>query len=59
MSRKIIDSVKKRSYWKGKGKRLSIARVPADGRSLTVVNVSSAYSMLGTWTTAWDGVSNH
>ena len=45
--------------WKGKGKRLSIARVSADGRSLTVENVSSVYSRLGNWTTAWDVVPNN
>jgi hypothetical protein len=44
--------------WKGKGKRLSIARVSTDGRSLTFENVSSVYSMVGNSTTAWDRVPN-
>ena len=40
--------------WKGKGKRLSIARVSPGGRSLTVENASNVYNMVSNWTTSWD-----
>jgi hypothetical protein len=42
--------------WKGKGKRLSIARMSHDGRLLTVENVSDVYNMVSNWTTSWDRV---
>jgi hypothetical protein len=45
--------------WRGRGKRLSIARVSANGRSLTVENISNVYNMSSNWTTAWDRVPNN
>jgi hypothetical protein len=47
------------STWKGKGRRLSIARVSADGKSLTIESVSCVYNMVGNWITAWDRVPNN
>ena len=44
--------------WKGEGKRLSIAKVSQDGRSLTVENMSNVYNMVSNWTTSWDRVPN-
>jgi len=40
--------------WKGKGKRLSMAKLSQDGRSLTVENVSNVYNQVSNWTTSWD-----
>jgi hypothetical protein len=45
--------------WKGKGKRLSMTKVSADGKSLTVENVSNVYNMVANWTTAWDRVPDN
>lgn len=42
--------------WKGKGKRISIAKVSEDGKLLTVENVSTVYNMVGNWTSAWDKI---
>jgi hypothetical protein len=42
--------------WKGKGKRISIAKVSEDGTLLTVENVSTVYNMVGNWTSAWDKI---
>lgn len=42
--------------WKGHGKRLSTAKVSADGKSLTVENVSNVYNMVSNWVTSWDRV---
>ena len=40
--------------WKGKGERISIAKVSEDGKLLIVENVSTVFNMVGNWTTAWD-----
>lgn len=42
--------------WKGKGKRISIANVSEDGKTLIVQNVSNVYNIVGDWTTAWDKI---
>jgi hypothetical protein len=43
--------------WKGKGKRISIARVSVDGKALSLENMSNVYNMTANWTTSWDRVS--
>jgi hypothetical protein len=40
--------------WKGKGKRLSIAKLSPNGQTLTVENASDVYNMVSNWTTSWD-----
>ena len=43
--------------WRGKGKRISVARLSVDGRSLLIENASNVYNQTSSWTTSWDKAS--